>query len=279
MALQHGQEPFAVGRIAGLDHQVEDQAAPASGQVELMAVLNLAATFDDDVGVHVPSGRRSARSADDSGGTRLATAWRLSGPTLAITASRPDRRRPGCPGRFDRTRWSWTGWYCGRTDSRRPLLRRAPMRQHGPARSRRRPAPSTTAPSRGASREDCCRSLMYEARGDRVLSRRPWFSTFACRALASGMRLIAPRLGRMALIVLCSTAFFGVHDSGRRPARRRETGRVFQMKRELLISSADENAVGSAQRKTELGRLAPCRRFFHAVSAQILGPSPISWRC
>jgi hypothetical protein len=43
VALKHGQEPFAVGRIAGLDHQVEDQATPASGQVELVAVLNLAA--------------------------------------------------------------------------------------------------------------------------------------------------------------------------------------------------------------------------------------------
>ena len=51
VALKHGQEPFAVGRIAGFDHQVEDQAAAASGQVELVAVLNLTAAFDDDVGV------------------------------------------------------------------------------------------------------------------------------------------------------------------------------------------------------------------------------------
>ena len=27
MALKHGQEPFAIRRIAGLDHQVEDQTA------------------------------------------------------------------------------------------------------------------------------------------------------------------------------------------------------------------------------------------------------------
>src|SRR5665811_671972 len=43
MALEHGQEPFAVRRIASFDHQVEDQAASASGQVELVAILNLAA--------------------------------------------------------------------------------------------------------------------------------------------------------------------------------------------------------------------------------------------
>jgi hypothetical protein len=35
------------------DHQVEDQAASAGGQVELVAVLNVAAAFDDDVGVRL----------------------------------------------------------------------------------------------------------------------------------------------------------------------------------------------------------------------------------
>src|SRR5271155_4313093 len=44
-----------------------DQAAPARGQVELVAVLNLAAAFDDDVGVRL-------EQADDFlvGGDRLA---------------------------------------------------------------------------------------------------------------------------------------------------------------------------------------------------------------
>ena len=67
MALEHGQEPFAVRRIAGLDDQVEDQAAPASGQVELVAILNVAAALDDDVGVRL-------EQADDLfvGGDRLA---------------------------------------------------------------------------------------------------------------------------------------------------------------------------------------------------------------
>ena len=68
MALKHGQEPFAIRRIAGLDHQVEDQTAPARGQVELVTVLNLAPAFDDDVGVRL-------EQADDLlvGGDRLAT--------------------------------------------------------------------------------------------------------------------------------------------------------------------------------------------------------------
>src|ERR1700722_17404990 len=67
VAVKHGQEAFAVPWIAGLDHQVEDQAAAASGQVELVAVLNLTAAFDDDVGVRL-------EQADDLvvGGDRLA---------------------------------------------------------------------------------------------------------------------------------------------------------------------------------------------------------------
>src|SRR4051812_3247964 len=51
VALQHGQEPVTVGRVAGLDHQVEDQAASAGGQVELVTVINVAAALDDDVGM------------------------------------------------------------------------------------------------------------------------------------------------------------------------------------------------------------------------------------
>ena len=53
MALEHGQEPFAVRRIAGFDDKVEDQAASAGGQVELVTILNLAAAFDDNVGVRL----------------------------------------------------------------------------------------------------------------------------------------------------------------------------------------------------------------------------------
>jgi len=53
MALEHGQEPVAVRRIAGLDDKVEDQAASAGGQVELVAILNVAGALDDDVGVRL----------------------------------------------------------------------------------------------------------------------------------------------------------------------------------------------------------------------------------
>ena len=53
MALQHGQEALGVGRIAGLDDDVEDQAAAAAGQVELVAVVHVAAALDDDVGVRL----------------------------------------------------------------------------------------------------------------------------------------------------------------------------------------------------------------------------------
>src|SRR4051812_38679676 len=51
VALQHRHEPVTVGRVAGLDHQVEDQAASAGGQVELVTVLDIAAALDDDVGM------------------------------------------------------------------------------------------------------------------------------------------------------------------------------------------------------------------------------------
>src|SRR6202034_452983 len=53
VALEHGPAPLTVRRIAGFDHQVEDQAAAASGQVELVAIFNLAAALDDDVGVRL----------------------------------------------------------------------------------------------------------------------------------------------------------------------------------------------------------------------------------
>ena len=82
VALQHGQEPFAVHRIAALDHQVEDQAAAARGQVELVAVFNLAAAFDDDVGVRL-------EQADDLfDGDRLA----LKNATLGLPDDPLDQR-------------------------------------------------------------------------------------------------------------------------------------------------------------------------------------------
>ena len=92
MALQHGQESFAVGRVADFDHEVEDQAAPASGQVELMAIFNVAAAFDDDVGMRL-------EQADDlfTGGDGFAT----ENPTLGLRDNPLDQRsiatEPGLP--------------------------------------------------------------------------------------------------------------------------------------------------------------------------------------
>src|SRR5581483_9159501 len=53
VAIEHGEEAFAVGGVAGFDHQVEHQAALASGQVEFVAIFNVAAAFDDNVGMRL----------------------------------------------------------------------------------------------------------------------------------------------------------------------------------------------------------------------------------
>jgi len=53
MAIEHGQKALGIGRIAGLDDDIKDQAALAGGQVELVPVLHLTAAFDDDVGMRL----------------------------------------------------------------------------------------------------------------------------------------------------------------------------------------------------------------------------------
>ena len=53
VTLQHGQEPFAVCRIAGFDHHVQNQAAPAGDQIEFMTIFDVAAALDDDVGMRL----------------------------------------------------------------------------------------------------------------------------------------------------------------------------------------------------------------------------------
>ena len=50
LAVEHGQEALDIGRVAGLDDDIEDQAASAGGQIELVSVLHVAAALDD-VGV------------------------------------------------------------------------------------------------------------------------------------------------------------------------------------------------------------------------------------
>lgn len=51
VAQKHRQQAVAVGWVAFLDHQIEDHAAPAGGEVELVAVFGIAAAFDDDIGM------------------------------------------------------------------------------------------------------------------------------------------------------------------------------------------------------------------------------------
>ena len=82
VALEHGQEPFAVRRVAGFDHQVEDQVALVGGQVELVAVLNGAAAFGD-VGMRL-------EQADDlfGGADRLA----MKDATLGLRDDPLDQR-------------------------------------------------------------------------------------------------------------------------------------------------------------------------------------------
>jgi hypothetical protein len=47
VALEQGKETLGIGRVAGLDDDVEDQA------VQLVTVVHLAAALDDDIGVRL----------------------------------------------------------------------------------------------------------------------------------------------------------------------------------------------------------------------------------
>jgi hypothetical protein len=53
VAIEHGQEALGIGRIAALNNDIEDQAAFAGSQVELVAILDLTTTSDDDVSVRL----------------------------------------------------------------------------------------------------------------------------------------------------------------------------------------------------------------------------------
>ena len=44
---------LGIGGVAGLDDDIEDQAAVAGDQVELVSVLRVAGTLDDDVGMRL----------------------------------------------------------------------------------------------------------------------------------------------------------------------------------------------------------------------------------
>src|SRR3954471_16436426 len=71
-----------------------------------------------------------------------------------------------------------------------------------------------------------------------VLSRRTTLpsSIFSCRALVSSIRLIASQVSaRIALIVLCSTDFFGLHAHGR-AGKGPERGGVLEMEGQFLVA-------------------------------------------
>jgi hypothetical protein len=53
LMLEHRQEALGVGGVAGLDDDIEDQTAVAGDQVELVSVLHVAGTLDDDVGMRL----------------------------------------------------------------------------------------------------------------------------------------------------------------------------------------------------------------------------------
>src|SRR5215472_8052692 len=53
VAVEHRQKALAVGGIAILDDDIEDQSAPARRQLQLVPVLNLTPTLENDVGVRL----------------------------------------------------------------------------------------------------------------------------------------------------------------------------------------------------------------------------------
>src|SRR5713226_6869118 len=73
-----------IGGVAGLDDDIEDQAALAGGQVELVSVLNLTAALADDVGMRL-------EQADEllAGRHRLAA----EDPALALGDDARDQRQ------------------------------------------------------------------------------------------------------------------------------------------------------------------------------------------
>ena len=91
--LQHRQQPVAIGWIAGLDRNVEDQAASACDKVELVAVTGIATAFDDDIGVRL-------EQADEFLGGRNLLA--LQHPPLALCNDALNQR----PGMLDLARQS-----------------------------------------------------------------------------------------------------------------------------------------------------------------------------
>lgn len=223
-------------------------AAPAGGEVELVAVFGIAAAFDDDIGMLF-------EQADQL----LAGGHRLTGqhPPLALSDDPLDQRPimtnldlPQGYGRCaghgqtlarllqigqgrmgDRDQLAVELDAIGSTarelDLASPPLGCtaviAPCHAGPPlktsARFKRRTMTRTASQSRLLSLGSCMSAEVT------VLSSRTTApsSSFACRALDSSTRLIFSQVaGRSAPIVFCSTDFWGLHDNGRRAKARNE---------------------------------------------------------
>jgi hypothetical protein len=73
-----------IGGVASLDDDIEDQAALAGGQVELVSVLNLTAALADDVGVRPPQGwPRSPGRRSGAGAPRFLRGTRSAASRMA----------------------------------------------------------------------------------------------------------------------------------------------------------------------------------------------------
>ena len=249
VALEHGQKPVAVRRIAGFDDKVEDQAASAGGQVELVTVLNIASALDDDVGVRL-------EQADDLfvGGDSFAMKDAAFGlrkdpfdqRTIVAELGLPKRggdwvRRPpqlrggligvsqGRPGQLDQLPIMRDPFQsiAGIFDRARAFLRRAPRRwsRHSRPSTKGSAARNSRVNTRTASQRRLLSVGSCMSAAVTVLSNRTTLpaSIVSRRALAIRERLIVSQVSaRMALTVLCSADFFGVHDSGSRAKARNE---------------------------------------------------------
>jgi len=81
VAGQHGQEALGIGRIAGLDDDVEDQAGAAGGEVEFVTVMHVAAALDDDVGMRLEQTDQLFAAGTASPASTRRVAWVMTRST------------------------------------------------------------------------------------------------------------------------------------------------------------------------------------------------------
>src|SRR5215472_6844489 len=202
MAIEHRHKALGIGRIAGFDDDVKDQSAFAGRQVELVSVLNLTTTFDDDVGVRL-------EQADQllTGRHYLAVKHAASGLGNNTRYQRQVMCDLGTPA---------LGSDLGRRRSRH---RTAGAPGSASPRCNSRVMTRTASDNSVLSLGSCIRAEVT------VLSSRTVvpLSSRSCLALANKAWLIASQVSaRSAAIVWCSTDFFGDHRNGRRAKAQNE---------------------------------------------------------